>query len=51
VDFELAKRVFQDPLALERVDNRQDYGEDRIRLISARRATKSEEDDYVRRNA
>ncbi len=70
VSFELAKLVFNDPFAVERVDDRQDYGEERfvligmarevvlfvvytereerIRLISARRATRLERDDYAR---
>ena len=72
VSFELAKLVFKDPFAVERIDDRHDYGEDRfiligmardvvlfvvyteregrIRLISARRATKLECDDYVRQS-
>jgi len=29
VTFEIAKRVFQDPLARERLDDRQDYREER----------------------
>ncbi len=70
VSFELAELVFSDPFAVERVDDRQDYGEERfiligmarevvlfvvytereerIRLISARRATRLERDDYAR---
>ena len=69
VSFEFAKLVFKDPFAVERIDDRHDYGEERfiligmarnvvlfvvytereerIRLISARRATKQEHDDYV----
>ncbi len=62
VGFELAKMVFKDPFAIERLDDREDYGEERfvivgmaegqvllfvafaereerIRIISARRAT------------
>ena len=72
VSFELAKQVFNDPFAVERIDDRRDDGEERyiliglasghglfvaytereerIRLISARRATKHEQDDYFRRN-
>jgi len=72
VTFELARQVFADPFAIERLDKHRDYGEDRfiligmakglvlfvvyteredhLRLISARRATKHEEDDYVRQN-
>lgn len=68
VSFEFAKLAFGDLFAVERIDDRQDYGEerliligmakgvvlfvvytereDRIRLISARRATKQELDDY-----
>ncbi|MGD0865469.1 MAG: BrnT family toxin [Rhizomicrobium sp.] len=68
IGFELAKQVFRDLFAVERLDDREDYGEDRfiligiveqlvlcvayteregrIRLISARRATKREQDDY-----
>jgi uncharacterized protein len=29
MSFEAAKRVFQDPFAIERLDDRRDYGEDR----------------------
>ena len=69
ISFEFAKSVFKDPLAIERIDDRHDYDEERfiligmaetdilfvvytereerIRLISARRATKQECDDYV----
>ena len=70
VSFELAKTVFKDPFAVERLDDREDYGEERfvvigmaegnvvlfvaytereerIRIISARRATQDEEADYV----
>lgn len=73
VSFELAATVFRDPFAIERIDDREDYGEERfvivgmaqgqvllfvayaergnrIRIISARRATKHEENDYFRRN-
>ncbi len=68
IGFELAKQVFRDPFAVERLDDREDYGEDRfiligiverlllcvtyterrgrIRLISARRATKREQNEY-----
>jgi uncharacterized protein len=68
VIFEEARAVFSDPLASERLDDREDYGEerwvitglaegmvttvvyternDRRRLISARRATRTEQDDY-----
>jgi uncharacterized protein len=74
VDFDLAKTVFRDPFAVERLDDREDYGEerfviigaaegnvvlfvaytereDRIRIISARRATQNEQDDYFRQNS
>ena len=73
MSFELAKTVFKDPFAIERVDDREDYGEERfviigmaeghvllfvayteregwIRLISARRVTRYEQDDYFRQN-
>jgi hypothetical protein len=74
VSFDLAKTVFKDPFAVERLDDREEYGEerfvivgmaqgnvvlfvaytgreDRIRLISARRATQDEQDDYFEQNA
>ncbi|MGA2370771.1 MAG: BrnT family toxin [Candidatus Korobacteraceae bacterium] len=73
VSFDLPKAVFQDPFAIERLDDRRDYGEerflimgraegvllfvaytereDRIRIISARRATPREQDDYFQQNA
>jgi uncharacterized protein len=70
----LAKTVFKDPFAIELLDDREDYGEERfvmigmaegevllfvafieraerIRIISARRATKHEQDHYFRQNA
>jgi uncharacterized DUF497 family protein len=73
VSFDLAKTVFKDPFAIELVDDREDYGEerfivigmaegnvvlyvaytereDRIRIISARRATQNEEAHYVQQN-
>jgi len=75
VSFDLAKTVFKDPFAIERLDDREDYGEarfvmigmaegdillfvayterendERIRLISARRATPDEQDDYFQQN-
>jgi uncharacterized DUF497 family protein len=73
VSFDLAKTVFEDPFAIERLDDREDYGEERfshhwrggksacpvrslhqrderIRIISARRATQREQDDYFRQN-
>jgi hypothetical protein len=68
VSFDLAKDVFKDPFAVEFLDDRQDYGEERfviigmaddhllyvayternevIRIISARRATKPEQECY-----
>ena len=71
--FPLAVLVFRDPFALEWIDDREDYGEERInllgrcegvllhvtytergeriRLISARRAERHEQDDYYRENA
>jgi uncharacterized protein len=74
VSFDLAKTVFKDPFAIERLDDRADYGEarfvmigmaegnillfvaytereQRIRIISARRATQYEQDDYFQQNA
>jgi uncharacterized protein len=74
VSFDLAKTVFNDPFAVERLDDREDYGEERfvivgvaegdsllfvaysereerIRIISARRATQYEQDDYFRQNS
>lgn len=74
VSFDLAKTVFKDPFAIELLDDREDYGEERfviigmaegqvhlfvaytereehIRIISARRATQYEQDDYFRQNA
>jgi uncharacterized protein len=73
VSFEAAILVFNDPFAIERLDDREDYGEDRflligqtdgadltvvyterngrIRIISARHATKYEEDDYFVENS
>ncbi len=68
VRFENAKKVFSDPFAIEYLDDRQDYGEERFaligmaeghvlfvafaerdniyRIISARRATKLEQEAY-----
>lgn len=74
VTFELAQTVFRDAFAVERQDDREDYGEERfiiigmaagqvillvvytqrgerIRIISARRATQHEEEDYFRQNS
>ena len=72
VSFETATKVFKDPFAVERLDDREDYGEDRyiltgtaegvvlvvvyterngqIRIISARRATRYEQDGYFIEN-
>jgi uncharacterized protein len=72
VSFEMAKEVFRDPFAVEFLDNRHDYGEERfviigmvaahilyvayterqdlIRIISARRATKHEQETYLQEN-
>jgi uncharacterized DUF497 family protein len=74
VSFELARTVFKDPFAVERLDDRENYGEkrfvivgkaagevvlfvayterkERIRIISARRATQYEQDDYFRQDS
>jgi hypothetical protein len=72
VSFETAIKVFGDPFAVERLDDREDYGEERFiligtaeeavvtvvyterngrfRIISARRATRHEQDDYFVEN-
>ena len=73
VSFDLAMTVFRDPFAVDRLDDRRDYGEERfviiglaegnvllfiayterqnrIRIISARRATQYEQDDYFRQS-
>jgi uncharacterized protein len=73
VSFDLAKTVFRDPFAVEFLDDREDYGEERfvivgmaeggvvlfvayteretrIRIISARRATQHEQNEYSRQN-
>jgi uncharacterized DUF497 family protein len=72
VSFETTIKVFRDPFAIERLDDRQDYGEERFiligtaeeavitvvyterngrfRIISARRATRHEQDDYFIEN-
>ena len=70
----MARTVFKDAFAIERLDDRADYGEERfvsigmaeggvvlfvayseregsIRIISARRATQREQDDYFRQNS
>lgn len=71
--FQDAVAAFRDPFAVEHIDDRQDYGEervnlvgmyagalvhvtyteraDRIRIISARRAERHEQDDYYRENS
>ncbi len=68
VSFDMATGIFKDPFAIEYLDDRQDYGEERfviigmvdgnllfaayaerdavIRIISARRATKHEQEAY-----
>jgi uncharacterized DUF497 family protein len=74
VSFDLAKTIFRDPFAIEFLDDRLEYGEERfvmigmaegkvllfvaytereerIRIISARRATQNEQDDYFQQNA
>lgn len=33
VSFELAKTVFRDPFAIERLDDREDYGEERFVIV------------------
>jgi len=73
VSFELAKTVFKDTCAIEWLDDREDYGEQRfvifgmaeggvllyvayaergesIRIISARKVTQNEADEYLRQN-
>jgi uncharacterized protein len=67
--FQDAIKAFGDRFAVERFDDREDYGEERInplnvilhvtstergariRIISARRAERHEQDDYYRENA
>ena len=73
VTFDQAARACRDPFAIERFDEREAYGEerinligmcgsvilhvtytergDRIRIISARRAEKHEQDHYYRENS
>jgi hypothetical protein len=73
VSFAQATAAFRDPFAIERIDDRHHYGEERvnllgmcegvilhvtytergqrIRIISARRAERHEQDDYYRQNA
>ncbi len=33
VSFDTAKKVFKDPFAIERLDDREDYGEDRFNIF------------------
>jgi uncharacterized DUF497 family protein len=71
--FQDAIKAFRDPFSVERLDAREDYGEERInsigmcdgvvvhityaerderiRIISARRAETHEQDDYYRENS
>ena len=73
ISFHYAIKAFRDRFGVERFDDREDYGEERInllgicdgvilhvtytergeriRIISARRATKHEQEDYYRENA
>jgi uncharacterized DUF497 family protein len=73
ITFAQAVRAFIHPLAIEHIDQRQDYGEERvnlfgmsdgvllhvtytergnrIRIISARRAVRHEQDHYYRTNS
>jgi uncharacterized protein len=73
VAFHEAIQVFRDTFGVERIDDREDYGEERInligmcdgvlvhvtyterdqriRIISARRAERHEQDDYYRENS
>ncbi len=73
ISFDEAKGVFRDTFAFEKLDDREDYGEERytligmagnkllfvvytergekIRLISARKAEKNEQNAYYRRKA
>ncbi len=73
IAFSEAVKAFSDPFAVEHIDDRQEYGEerinlvgmsdgllvhvtyternDRIRIISARRAERYEQDDYYRENS
>ena len=72
ISFEEAIYAFGDPLMVEELDDKEDYGEDRIiayamgkteiltiiytqrgefaRIISARRATRNEQNDYYSQN-
>ncbi|HTT65764.1 MAG TPA: BrnT family toxin [Bryobacteraceae bacterium] len=38
VSFDLAKEVFKDPFAIERLDDREDYGEERFVIIGMAQA-------------
>ena len=73
ISFELATKAFEDDHAIEELDDREDYGEerqsllgladgvlvfviftirgDRVRIISARKATSSEEISYYQNDA
>jgi uncharacterized protein len=73
IAFQEAVKAFLDPFAIERIDERRDYGEERvnmlamcdgvilhvtytersgrIRIISARRAERHEQEDYYRENS
>jgi len=74
VSLDLARTVFKDLFAIERLDDREEHDEqrlviigmadgkvllfvaytereERIRIISARRATEYEQDDYFQQNA
>lgn len=73
VSFEAARLVFDDPLGLDEIDNRFEYGEDRfnvigmvkcelltvsytergdrVRIISARKATRREQINYFRQES
>jgi hypothetical protein len=72
VTFQQGAKALRDPFAIEWIDDREDYGEERInllgmregvilhvtyaersqrtRIISARRATRHEQDHYYRKN-
>ncbi len=73
VTFQQGAKALRDPFAVEWIDDREDYGEERVnllgmcagvilhvtytercqrtRIISARRATRHEQDHYYRENA
>ena len=48
VSFEAARLAFDDPAGIDEIDDREDYGEARfiIRIVSARKATRREQDSY-----